>query len=1309
MRTAVAFFLLATVSLFATIPEAKLSLSLGHPQELTLPGNKKLKIDGDFVDGKYLLLGGAKADGKSPLGLSIPVEDMLQKQGTVLVKARFRALDGSNAGRYFLTLRAASRMTAGFVLWPEKQLLQFGFGNRAKQFHWRYAKKIETERDVWLGFSYDGTTVRIYVNGLMVAEKPQPLEPDAKIRFLHLGPYADGWARPPVGAKDQLFAEIRIWDAALTAAQVAELCGAKVPALNETHPMTLTVPAIRGAAPELNGELTDEAWNFAASMPRLIAGVTPVKTGKIPPHSFRLMHDARNLYLGFTTLFPPKASILAGHPRTPDKEPEVWGTESFEFYLDIDGRRYRFGGNVTGGSMEWLGRDSAWDGPWTYRTHISMNIDDSKLWTGEVAIPWSTLGLSGPPAKPIAFNFCRSWRITEFGQHSSLNFTGGGYGDNHIELRFASTAPVLQVLSQNDPSDGEYRQEIAVATPKGGNVRYTLEVARMDGAGAPMELFNRTFSLGAGERQVEKITVPISSPAYDALLYTLYDGPKVVMREFVPFQLSCEYFTLQKLFLRGELRLKLKDGMLKAKYGASFVPEARLTAPDGKVLCSQACPGISAILPFDKGNVPGMYTLSLLHPKTGEQIGKRDFNWPGIGSWATKQFDNRIIPPFLPLDTKAKGTVVETKLWNRAYRWNNTLFASSITSGGKEMLAVPVSLEANGEPLTFKANLKLEENAPHRVAFTAQALDARAEVTNHAWLEYDGVNWNRVTLQSKTFLKGLRLKIALPAAIAKYFSACTGTWASQINEKVHARTVPFYPVLWLGMEDKGLCFFVESRGTWKGKALNSYRIVPEGNQVTLVVELADALQANEIFSFEFGLLGTPVRPFPKNYPLNYFVASYTVPFNRPGRMQLNDAVFLNNASNIPGKTDLGNFFGDLGTSESRVTYRRNAADAELVNRYGGRAAPYTSSRYLSIKYPEMEAFKDEWEFIPEIALDYGNTGHLVYDCCPTTGASAFFVEHAIKGMLKGIPGVKGIYFDFAVSGPCSNELHGCKGGYPLLGLREFYRRITLAQLDCGITEPLIICHNTDNLMFPVLTFATHLLDGERVRQASSTLLHHRKDILDTYGIEIFATELSSLGCGITNSVYLPADPLMARYGGNEADAPYKFRQTKAVMAGTLIHNTIPACWRLHYGIFDKLGRAYEDFGVPASKFIGYWDKPASVEGAKGIYVSAYRHPQGKKALLVVSHVARAHDNQTFVIRPDLKALGLKRISKATDLMTAPDAEYQWLFDQREKCRIPPSRSPLELGDFGTKVVATTKDSVTLHLDYHCFSLLLLEE
>jgi hypothetical protein len=271
-------------------------------------------------------------------------------------------------------------------------------------------------------------------------------------------------------------------------------------------------------------------------------------------------------------------------------------------------------------------------------------------------------------------------------------------------------------------------------------------------------------------------------------------------------------------------------------------------------------------------------------------------------------------------------------------------------------------------------------------------------------------------------------------------------------------------------------------------------------------------------------------------------------------------------------------------------------------------------------------------------------------------------------------------------------------------MREFYRRVALAQLDAGIREPLTVVHNTDEVVLPALTFVTHLLNGERVRQASSTLLHDRKDILDSYQIDVFASELGSLPFGLTNSVYMPFDKLNAKYGGNEQDAPYKFRMSKAAMAAILIHNTMPCLWRMHFGIFDKIVRIYDKFEVPQAKFIGYWENPAKVLKGRNIYVSVYRHPTEDRLLAVIGHVGKEHLDQDIEIAFDSGKLAVKNLRQAVEKMTQPDPEYEELFNLRKENRVPEVRAPLDLGDFGSKVQSFRGDILKMHLDFHSFAI-----
>lgn len=1286
--------LLSTMSLMAA---ELINCNLGENKPIII-GKNKIQISG--AENGFLALG--------KKGLSLPVRGLMKESGTVFAKVKVLPIkEAKLIPRYLVTLRTGSRLTASLVLFGDSQVLQFGFGDRAKQFYHRFAEKMEFNREYALAFTYDGSSVKIYIDGKMAAEYPQPLPVKAEVRNINLGPYKDGWQATKLWADDTLFSQIRVWDTPLSPEEIAKLSQVKFSPLPKTHPAILTIPACHGPAPVIDGELSDKAWKYAAGMPRLIYGNFPKRSGSLPPHNFKFTYDKNNLYCSFTTLFPGGSPLQKGNIRTKEQEPEVWGSESFELYLSLNNTRYRFAGNLAGGTTEHKGADAKWDGAWQYKSTLKMQIDDSMLWSGEIAIPWSTLGLNGVPEIPVSFNFCRSWKLPNTGTHSSLNWNGKTYSENFVPLKFGDT-PALQILSQSDPANGEYTQDIALSSIKGGKMQYVLALAKMDGSALPLELFHRKFTLKPGEYFTEKITNKITAFGYDCLLYTLLDNRgKAVMRQAVPFQLSEDYLELRKLFLQEKLVVQLKDAMLKAKFGNNYQLDISLLDSTNSIVYKQSAKDSGqCIIPFKRNFKAGKYTLELRNRRDNKVLNTKTFVYPGIGEWEKIKFDNRIIPPFTPMQTQFGKGKLSAKMWNRHYTWHNSLFPAAIESSQTPVLSAPVALEINGK-LVVNGTVASGKIAPHRAEFSAKSDIPELSIVNNGFVEYDGVNWNEVALTAKKELKQVRIKVVLPKKLAKYIHASgTGNWASQTTDFVgdKKRTLSFQPVVWLGMEDKGICFFAESRKSWKSPNQKSYTIEPAGNdQMALCAELAPVLKAGETLKFSFGLLASPVRPRPANYPLNTFGWSYCVPLNRPGRTPASAIVYINN----PTAGDLGSFFGDQDTPEGRSALSGNRKVAKRSLAFGALPIPYACARYLSIRYPEMAAFKDEWEILPEIAMDYSHNGHFVYDCCPTTGANNFFVLHAYN-MLKNNPEFRGIYFDFGTHGECNNPHHGCDSRFPLLGMREFYRRIAVAQLMAGIKEPVIVAHNTDKLMLPIFTFVTHLLNGERVRQASSSLLHNKKDILDSYGLPMFACELASLPFGITNSVYMPCDKLQPRFGGDEEDAPYRFRMTKAVMAGTLIHNTMPCLWRLHHGIFDKIIRIYEEFGVPQAEFKGYWNNPVKVSGAEDIYVSLFVDKAGKKALAVVAHLGKPHVNQEFQLNFDWKKLGMTPPSKAVDKMTAPDPDYEWLATQSKQQKVPAVRAPLELGDFGSKIRSFDGKTLKMSLAYHSFALIELQ-
>jgi hypothetical protein len=222
---------------------------------------------------------------------------------------------------------------------------------------------------------------------------------------------------------------------------------------------------------------------------------------------------------------------------------------------------------------------------------------------------------------------------------------------------------------------------------------------------------------------------------------------------------------------------------------------------------------------------------------------------------------------------------------------------------------------------------------------------------------------------------------------------------------------------------------------------------------------------------------------------------------------------------------------------------------------------------------------------------------------------------------------------------------------------------------------------------------------------SSTTFHNGKDLQDTYTRLDFASEHSSLPFGITSSVYVPTDPLLKEFGGgNEDQELYRFRMTKAALAGTLVHNTIPSPSRMHYGWFDKLVRFYEAFGVPQAEWLPYWRNQAMVKVVQGkdIYVSVYRSRTRPEVLAVISHMSPEHLDQDIAVEFDPQALGVRDWVGAEELLTAPDPGYDRLYAETNRIRMP-----IKLGDFGIENVRFAGKAVSMRLKFHSVALVKL--
>ena len=101
-------------------------------------------------------------------------------------------------------------------------------------------------------------------------------------------------------------------------------------------------------------------------------------------------------------------------------------------------------------------------------------------------------------------------------------------------------------------------------------------------------------------------------------------------------------------------------------------------------------------------------------------------------------------------------------------------------------------------------------------------------------------------------------------------------------------------------------------------------------------------------------------------------------------------------------------------------------------------------------------------------------------------------------------------------------------------------------------------------------------------------------------------------------------------------------------------------------------------------------------------------PKQKKALAIISHIGKAHENQDIEIEFDPAKLGMS-CNRAVEQLTKEDPDYDRLYKLRQDNNVPIERAPLKLGDFGSKIESISHNILKMKLNYHCFAIVELSE
>ena len=557
--------------------------------------------------------------------------------------------------------------------------------------------------------------------------------------------------------------------------------------------------------------------------------------------------------------------------------------------------------------------------------------------------------------------------------------------------------------------------------------------------------------------------------------------------------------------------------------------------------------------------------------------------WLGAGAGIT----NDVLPPWTPMaaDTAAdRSTMV--KCWGRAHRFKGAPWPAQIHSAGADLLVAPVALVVNGERQT--GQLRVVGNAPHEVRLVGDTAKAKAQVL----IEYDGMMRFDVELQAA---KSAHLDIPIKAQYATLMHR-PGHWfreptcASAVPEDGWREPSTWY--LWLGDEERGLCWFAEDQPAW---ALDSERpgieVIPEGDVVRLRVHLIHDGTDADRSQFTWGLMATPVKPMPSDWR-GWRFGTPSGPVNVG---VLWSSLATSKWHSFPVPPDPDNYRG---------IYKK-------AHDEGKRIVPYTNFNMQSDTGDEWAYWGEEWNGYAGLGLaaDVLVMNVVNVRCCAMTRSWCDFIAYKYQQFLEQYDS-DGFYLDNSIPSVCHNPEHpeSHHNRRHIFAARRLMRRIYTVTKQNDPANAMV-CHMSRMVCIPVHSFCDAIVDGEQY----GFLL---KDTFDGHYMPLtpparLRAEFLGVQWGLI-PLFLPG----LRDVGLRTPA-----MTREMLACFLPHGT--RFWlsgSCHRPTLLKVLDAVDAVRLDEAVFVPYWRVPAwaGMAEERRVLVSAYVR-DGRDAMLIVSN------------------------------------------------------------------------------------------
>jgi hypothetical protein len=672
---------------------------------------------------------------------------------------------------------------------------------------------------------------------------------------------------------------------------------------------------------------------------------------------------------------------------------------------------------------------------------------------------------------------------------------------------------------------------------------------------------------------------------------------------------------------------------------------ATVRAPDGTVVSQTTYPKVSlatmfqASLKVEKPLADGVYSVVLA--AAGREF-KTTFErhhevWEGNKLGVT----DGPVPPWTPLVIKKK--TIST--WGRDYTFGSLGLPAKIRSTQPEptlgevtvnLLARPAELvvetTSNGT-LTWKPGkpiITARGTGYADIAADSETKDGSLAASVRGTLEFDGLYKFTVKLEPKREIgvESVRLEIAIPDKLASLFNASSeamrgrkafldlsGAGDGRLWDSIRSVTVkgddgkprlvdkdpslPIWPHLWLGNDDRGLDVMVPSYRTWQlDEARPCMELVRRNGETVLQIFFVNRPGVLQPLEATLSLQATPVRPRP--------VGGTWKAVEWYGWGHFDEAVIYDKCFDAYAQGKL--------PEKNGPWYRTPKAKEE--NRWWkyGCLQAHRISKVDPIFGEMIQRTADEWGYGLHVP-SYNDFLMWAYQ------------EWMTKAKMSGV------YFDNTQPVPDATFGSGLgwrdatgkmQADYSLFGMREFLKRLRAMLLADGRPAPVLMTHITDAPMVGYLGMADFWLDGENGGYLTAEQEERVAKGEATYDfVDRWYSPIGLLNLRITLGRQWGPIPMYFFSWGPDA--------THAVL-----------------GMFDlekdfrPMGRTpYHDFGIREADvaFIPYWAvKPVAkvVEGGPDVLVTAWKRPG--QARLLISNLSP--DERTIGVDVDLAALGL---------------------------------------------------------------------